>query len=86
MSQNELRELIKLTNFKRYANEALDNPTNTLDLLCKIADDYKTCIEYQATLYDGGCFNKPELMKEYYAIDVQMGLYRLILAELPKYL
>ncbi len=86
MNQNEIKALIQLTNFKNHADEVFDNPINTLDLIQRIAEDYKACIEYQATLYDNGCFNKAELMKEYDATEVQMGLYKIILAELPKYL
>ncbi len=86
MNENQIQSLIKLTNFKKYADGVFDNPINTLDLIQRIAEDYKTCIEYQATLYDNGCFNKAELMKEYDATEIQMGLYKLILAELPKYL
>lgn len=86
MSENQIKALIRLTNFKRCADEIFDNPINTLALIGKIAEDYKVGIEYQALLYNNSCFDKPELMKEFDAIDVQMGLYRLILAELPKYL
>ncbi len=86
MNPSQIKSLIQLTNFKHYADEVFDNPINTLNVIRKIAEDYGTCIDYQALLYDNGCFNKPELMKEFDAVDVQIGLYKTILAELPKYL
>ena len=86
MNENEIKSLIQQTNFKNHASEVFDNPFNTLDLIQRIAEDYKVCIELQATLYENGCFNNDELMKEFEATEIQIGLYKLILAELPKYL
>lgn len=86
MNETNIKSLIKLTNFKYRADEVFDNPMNTLKLIQLIAKDYEVCTKLQDELYDNGCFNKAELMKEYDAIEVQMGLYKIILAELPKYL
>ena len=86
MNENEIKSLIQQTNFKNFANEVFDNPFNTLDLIQRIVEDYTVCIELQATLYENGCFNNDELMKEFEATEIQIGLYKLILAELPKYL
>lgn len=86
MNEIQIKSLIRLTNFKHYADKVFDNPINTLDMIRKIADDYAIGIDYQAKLYDGGCFNSPELMKEFDAVETQIGLYKLILAELPKHL
>jgi hypothetical protein len=86
MNEIQIKSLIKLTNFKHHADEVFDSPVNTLEMIRRIAEDYAVCVEYQARLYDGGCFNSPERMKEFEAVEIQMGLYKLILAELPKYL
>ena len=86
MNENEIKSLIQLTNFKNLAFEVFDNPFNTLDMIQRIAEDYKVCMELQETLYENGCFKNAELMKEFEATEIQIGLYKLILAELPKYL
>lgn len=86
MSQNQIKSLIKLTNFKRYAENAFDNPINTLSLLRRIAADYQNCVDLQAELYEKGCFKDQALMREFESAETQMALYKLILAELPKYL
>jgi hypothetical protein len=87
MNENEIKSLIKLTNFKNHADEVFDNPFNTLDMIQRIAEDYKNCIDYQALLYEQGCFmSNSEYANESRLTDIQIGLYKLILAELPKYL
>ena len=86
MNQNLIKSLIRLTNFKNYAENVFDNPLNTLEVIQLIASDYEVCINLQAEMYEEGCFKYPELMKDFEKCDDQMQLYKLILAELPKYL
>ncbi len=86
MNENHIKSLIKLTNFRYRADEVFDNPMNTLKLIQLIAEDYEVCVKLQEELYEKCCFKIPELMKDFEMAEIQMGLYKIILAELPKYL
>ena len=86
MNETQIKSLISLTNFKSYAKEVFDSPLNTLDMMQRIAEDCKVCMELQADLYENGCFNNAELMAEFEKTETQIQLYKLILAELPKYI
>ena len=86
MNPNQIQTLIKLTNFKEYADNAFFSPTDTLELMQAMVADYKTLSDYRDELYERGCFKNAELMAEFEKAEIQMGLYKLILAELPKYL
>ena len=86
MTAYQIQILIRLTNLCKYADTAFDNPSNTLALMQAMVADYKNCAEYQDLLYERGCFTNADLMREYDNAETQMQLYKLILAELPKYL
>ena len=86
MNENQIKALIKRTALKKYADGVFDNPINILKMIDRIAQEYEVCIDLQAELYERGCFNNAELMEEFDYANTEMQLYKIILAELPKYL
>ena len=86
MTETQIKTIISLTNFKNYSAKVFDNPINTLELIKLIASDYEVCIKLQEELYERSCFAINELMEEFENAETQIQLYKLILAELPKYL
>ena len=83
MNYEQLKALIACTNFR---NCAFCNPDDAYDLMRSMVADYKDLAEYRDLLYERGAFKDEELMAEFNKAETQMQLYKLILAELPKYL
>ena len=86
MNPEQIQTLIKLTNFREHADNAFFSPADTLDLMQAMVLDYKDLAEYRDLLYERGAFRNDELMAEFNKAETQIQLYKLILAELPKYL
>ena len=83
MNQAQIKALINLTNFRGCA---FTSPDEAFDLMKNLVLDYKNLAEYRDLLYERGAFRDAELMAEFQKAETQMELYKLILAELPKYL
>ena len=83
MNQAQIKALINLTNFRGCE---FTNPDEAFDLMKNLVLDYKNLAEYRDLLYERGAFRDAELMAEFQKAETQIELYKLILAELPKYL
>lgn len=83
MNAEQLKALISCTNFRGCA---FTSPDDAWDLMKCLVLDYKDLADYRDLLYERGCFTDTELMAEFEKAETQMELYKLILAELPKYL
>lgn len=83
MNAEQLKALITCTNFRGCE---FCNPDDAYDLMKSFVLDYQSLADYRDLLYERGCFANAELMEEFEKAETQMQLYKLILAELPKYL
>lgn len=83
MNAEQLKALITCTNFRGCE---FCNPDDAYDLMKCLVLDYQNLADFRDLLYERGAFKSAELMAEFEKTETQMQLYKLILAELPKYL